>query len=110
MKKTLLRLALPAVLAIFASAPGYTLVPQPQGEEGMRMSHDAPPRAKRETRPVRPGRNHMWIKGYWERQNDQWAWAGGRWEEPARRGSRWIKPRYHHEKDGYRYEAGRWSK
>lgn len=96
MRNTLLRLALPVALAIFAGAPGYAMHRQPQEEEGLRRSPDAPPRARRETRSARPGRNHMWI--------------GGCWEEPSRKGSTWIKPRYHHAKDGYRYEAGRWSK
>jgi hypothetical protein len=109
MQKNLLRFALPAVLAIFAYAPGYTIVPKPQEHEGMRMAQDAPPRSRHETRPSRPSKDHLWINGYWERQNEKWAWAGGRWETPSRKGSTWIKPKYHHEKDGYRYEAGRWS-
>jgi len=73
------------------------------------FAHDAPPRARSEVRTPRPGPNHVWVGGYWERQNEQWAWSAGRWEEPGERG-RWIKPRYHHEKQGYRYEPGRWER
>jgi hypothetical protein len=111
MQKKFVNLFLPAALAVFICGPAFTQNNKAvdRGAAGVKMSHTAPPRARTEKRSARPSPNHTWIGGYWEPQNEQWAWAPGRWEEPTVMGSRWVKPKYHHEKDGYHYEAGHWS-
>ncbi|WP_306602035.1 hypothetical protein [Geothrix sp. 21YS21S-2] len=91
-------------------SPAQTTLGVHVGPIGMGYAHDAPPRPRMERRGRRPGRHHHWVGGYWERQNDAWAWSRGRWEEPRERGAHWVRPRYHHEHDGYRYEAGRWER
>jgi hypothetical protein len=111
MQKTFQNWLLPAAIALFGCAP---MIAQNMDRPSHDMAGDhtvrhAPPRAKMEKKSVRPSSNHTWITGYWEPRNEQWAWAPGRWEEPAAKGDRWTKPKYHHEKDSYRYEAGRWS-
>ena len=110
MLKKLAVVIIPAMLSLGVGTAGYAQVRAGVeiGSVGIGFAHDAPPRARVEVRGHRPSRNHQWVGGYWERQNDQWAWSAGRWEEPSERGSHWVKPQYHHEKDGYRYEAGRW--
>ena len=109
MQFNLAKFALPAVLIICAAAPSYA-VEGPERGSSSRMAQHAPPKNRAEKRPARPSSNHTWIGGYWEPQNDQWAWSAGRWEEPSEHGSRWIKPTYRHDKGGYHYEAGRWSR
>ena len=104
MKKNLAIFILPALLAVFAGSPAYS-----QGPAETHYAKDAPPRARMEKRPARPSPDHQWVGGYYERQNDQWAWSAGRWEQPSAKGDRWVKPRYHHEKGGYRYEEGHWN-
>ena len=111
MEKSLARMVLPAVLAALSCAPAFAQirVGVDLGAVKIRIAPDAPPPLRHETRPSRPGRNHVWIAGYWDRQGDRWDWAPGRWEEPSQRGSRWVKPRYQREGGAYRYEPAHWS-
>lgn len=111
MQKSLVKLAIPAVLALFTSAPAFSQVRigVDLGAVRIRIAPDAPPRPRYERRTPRPGPNHVWIAGYWDREGDSWGWAPGRWEEPSQRGSTWIRPQYRREGGAYRYEPGRWS-
>ena len=105
------RLALPAVFAALCCLPAVAQIRLgvDLGAVRIRIAPDAPPPLRVEARPHRPSRNHVWIGGYWDRQDDRWAWAPGRWEEPAERTHHWIKPRYQREGGAYRYEPGHWS-
>lgn len=111
MQKRLATLALPAILAVFSSVPASAQirVGVDLGAVRIRIAPEAPPPPRVEVRMARPSRAHVWIGGYWDRQDDRWAWAPGRWEEPSQRGSRWIRPQYRREGEAYRYEPGRWS-
>jgi hypothetical protein len=111
MQKPLKILAVPLLLALITGVPAFaqTHIGAQVGSVRIHIARDAPPRNRVEIRTHRPSRNHQWINGYWERQNDQWAWSGGRWEQPSERGARWIKPKYHKDHDGYHYTEGRWS-
>jgi WXXGXW repeat (2 copies) len=111
MQKNLAKLLFPAVLVVFSCAPAFAQVRVgvDLGAIRIRIAPDAPPPLRVENRPPRPSRNHIWIGGSWDRQNDQWAWAPGRWEEPAQRGSSWVKPQYRKDSGAYRYEPGHWS-
>jgi WXXGXW repeat (2 copies) len=114
MQKKMARLVLPAtfaVIAAFASAPASAQIRVGVDLPSIhiRVAPDAPPPMRHEIQMVRPSRRHVWIGGYWDRQDDRWAWAPGRWEEPDRRGVRWVRPRYQPERGFYRYEPGHWS-
>lgn len=111
MQKTLARLVLPAVFAAFSFTPGFAQIRLgvELGPIHVRVAPDAPPPIRHEVRMYRPSRSHVWIAGYWDRQDDRWAWSEGRWEEPRQRGSRWVRPRYQRESGAYRYEPGHWS-
>jgi len=111
MQKTLARLVLPAVLAVLSAAPATAQIRIGVDLPSIhiRVAPDAPPPPQVEVRMARPSRNHRWIAGYWDRQDDRWAWAPGRWERPSRRGSSWVAPRYRREGGAYRYEPGHWS-
>jgi len=105
------RLALPAVFAALCCLPAVAQIRLgvDLGAVRIRIAPDAPPPLRVEARPHRPSRNHVWIGGYWDRQDDRWAWAPGRWEEPGQRGSSWVKAQYRREGGAYRYEPGHWS-
>jgi hypothetical protein len=75
----------------------------------IRVGHRAPPRLQREHRPPRPGRDSLWIRGFWHWQGNDWDWVPGRWERPSHRGARWVKPRYAREGSAWHYEPGHWS-
>ena len=111
MNHRLARLVMPAALAVFSCAPSFAQIRigVDFGAVRIRIAPEAPPPPRVEYRMERPGRNHIWIAGYWDRQDDRWAWAPGRWEVPSQRGSRWIRPQYRQEAGAYRYEPGRWS-
>jgi hypothetical protein len=102
---------IPAVLATLSSVPSFAQirVGVDLGAIFIRIAPEGPPPPRMERRMRRPGPQHVWIEGYWDRRDDRWAWESGRWEEPARRGSYWIKPQYHRESGAIRYEPGRWS-
>jgi WXXGXW repeat (2 copies) len=95
--------------AVLAAIPAFSQVRADLGPLHIRIATDAPPRVRFETRTTRPYRDAVWINGYWDRQDDQWAWSSGRWERPSDRRNRWIKPRYRREGRAWRYEPGRWS-
>jgi len=111
MQKKLAVLILPAVFVALSCMPAFAQVRLgvDLGAIHVRVAPDAPPPVRVEVRPYRPSRNHVWIGGYWDRQDDRWAWAPGRWEEPGQRGSRWVRPQYRREYGSYRYEPGHWS-
>jgi len=111
MKKSVAGMVLPTALLMFSSAPGFAQIRLgvDLGAVSIRMASDGPPPNRVERRTARPSRNHQWIDGYWDRQEDRWAWAPGRWEEPGQSGSNWVKPQYRKEGGGTRYEPGHWS-
>ncbi len=111
MQKKLAGLVLPAALAVFSCAPAFAQIRigVDLGAVRIRIAPEAPPPPRMEVRMARPSRNHMWIQGYWDRQDDRWAWAPGRWERPEQRGASWVRPQYRPEGGAYRYEPGHWS-
>lgn len=111
MKMRLATLMIPAVLAVSGHAPAFAQIRigVDFGAVQIRIAPDAPPPLRREIRLPRPDRSQVWIQGYWDRRDDQWAWSPGRWERPDQRGSSWVRPQYRREDGAYRYEPGHWS-
>jgi hypothetical protein len=97
--------ALGALIAIPAAAQSRVDL----GPLHIRITGDAPPRARHEQRSARPYRDAVWIRGSWDRQDDRWTWISGRWERPSDRHSRWIDARYRREGRAWRYEPAHWS-
>lgn len=110
MLKRILQSVVPVALAVLAAAPLTAQIPLPPlpGLE-IRIGHSAPPAFRQEVRTVRPSRDHVWARGSWDWQGNDWAWTPGRWDRPERRGSRWIQARYAREGSGWRYEPAHWS-
>jgi hypothetical protein len=103
--KSMVLTALAGLIAI----PAVAQVRADLGPVHIRIATDAPPRAHRERRMARPHRDAVWIRGYWDRQDDRWVWISGRWEQPNDRHARWINARYRREGRAWRYEPGHWS-
>lgn len=116
MRATALAFLTTTLLVVPAPASAQTL---DLGPLHIRLSTDAPPRARYERRPARPYRDSVWIQGYWDRQQDSWSWIDGRWEQPRHANARWIQARYTREGCSWfnrrsnncrwRYEPAHWS-
>jgi hypothetical protein len=88
-----------------------TAQPMPPGlpDLQVRLVDDSPPRFRHEVRIQRPSRNHVWLKGHYDRGDRDWQWHEGRWAEPPARGVRWVAPRYGRYHGRVRYEPEHWS-
>ena len=95
--------------AVLVGIPAFAQIRADLGPVHIRIASDAPPKARYETRTARPDRDSVWIKGYWDRQGDQWAWSAGRWDRPSERNARWVNARYQREGSAWRYEPAHWS-
>jgi hypothetical protein len=113
MNKTFLKTLLPVALAVCAAAPAtaQVRVEVGVGPFDIRFAPDPPPPppVHPEFRTPPPGRDFIWIDGYWDRVGDRWEWCKGRWDRPGRRDARWVAPVYRRDGGGYRYEPGHWS-
>ena len=68
----------------------------------------APPHAVVEKRPVRPGREYVWIPGYHRWDGHAHVWVAGRWEQPPRPHAVWVAHKWEHRKGGYVLVEGHW--
>ena len=68
----------------------------------------APPHARIEHRPIRPGPDYVWVGGYHRYEGNAYVWVPGRWERPPRAHAVWVAPRWHHQHDGYVFVEGYW--
>ncbi len=82
-------------------------VPLPALE--IHVAHAAPPKLRIEHRPSRPGRDYVWVQGFWHWNGGGWDWVPGRWDRPDAYGVTWVGARYVHEGSAYVYQPGHWS-
>jgi hypothetical protein len=117
MYRRVLRSMVVTSLAALVAIPASAQVRADLGPLHIRIATDAPPRVRYERRTPRPHSDAIWIKGYWDREDDRWAWIPGRWERPNDGRARWIDARYTREgcpwyrrRDcAWRYEPAHWS-
>jgi hypothetical protein len=85
--------------------------PPPLPELHVRIVGTAPPPLRREVIVYRerPARDHVWVRGFYDWQGDDWAWVPGHWVAPPERSVRWVSPRYVRVDEGWRYEPAHWS-
>ncbi len=71
---------------------------------GITIGQPPPPRAYRV--PPRPGRDYLWVEGYWYPQGNgkHYKWHDGYWTRPPFAGAYWVDPYYY----GGRYVPGYW--
>lgn len=68
----------------------------------------APPRAVVEHRGRAPGRDYVWLPGFYRWGGSRYEWERGRWERPPRRDARWVAPRWRHRGHDYVFAEGHW--
>jgi hypothetical protein len=108
--RTLQRTILAATVLGGVAASALPQVPFPPPLPGLevRVTSGRPPALRREHQGHRPGRDYVWVKGFWHSGGRGWDWVPGRWERPAP-SAYWIAPRYIHVDRAYIYEPGHWS-
>ena len=67
-----------------------------------------PPPVREEVVVVRPGAEHVWIKGYWGLRNGEFEWNPGRWARPEPGFHAWVDARWEHEQRGWFFIEGHW--
>jgi len=68
----------------------------------------APPRAVVEHRGHAPGRDYVWVPGYYRWEGNHYTWERGRWDKPPHGHAKWIAPRWSHQRNGYVFSEGHW--
>ncbi len=82
---------------------GGASVARAQVSFGIRIG--PPPHARVEHRPARPGRDYVWVPGYWYPDHNHYVWHAGYWTRPPYEGAYWVPP---HRENGMFYD-GYWN-
>ena len=67
-----------------------------------------PPPPRREVVYGRPGRDHVWVNGYWAWRGGRHVWIAGHYEMPPRGHRTWIEPRWERRGGSHIFIEGRW--
>lgn len=67
-----------------------------------------PPPVRIERHGRRPGRDFVWVNGYWAYRGHQHVWVAGHWDRPPHGHRVWIEPRWEHRGGTYVFIEGRW--
>jgi WXXGXW repeat (2 copies) len=81
---------------------GGASVARAQVSFGIRIG--PPPAVRVEHRPARPGRDYVWVSGYWYPEHNRYVWHAGYWTRPPYEGAHWVAPR----RDNGMYYDGYW--
>jgi hypothetical protein len=94
---------------VAAAALPQIPVPPPLPGLSVQITTGRPPALRHERRGHRPGRDYVWVSGFWHWGGGRWDWVPGRWDRPPDTQAYWITPRYVRSERGYIYEPGHWS-
>ena len=101
------------LLAAVLSVSPYTVSaqppPPPLPDLHVRVFDNPPPPFRPEVRIERPSPQHVWLRGHYDRDDRDWAWHEGRWEQPPARHVRWVAPRYRRVHGKVHYYPEHWS-
>ena len=67
----------------------------------------APPPPVTEVIPQSPGRNYVWVPGYWV-WHDRWLWQGGHYERAPRDRAVWQEGRWVERNGEWYWQPGGW--
>lgn len=68
----------------------------------------APPPLRHEWRGHRPGRDFIWVSGYWRWDGGRHVWVAGHWMRPPQGHRVWVAPRWEHRGGTYVFIEGTW--
>ena len=72
------------------------------------MVRGAPPREIVERIPSSPGRDYVWLPGYWAAERERWVWVSGRWAKPPRANARYERPHWEAHGEEFHFSVGVW--
>ncbi len=78
------------------------------GPAGAIIINTAPPPPRHEIRGRRPGREYVWISGYWGFEHGRHYWVPGRWERPPHGRHGWVESRWQRRGGSYVLIQGHW--
>jgi hypothetical protein len=82
---------------VVATAPARTIVVR-----------ESPPAPREEVIGVAPSTDHVWVRGYWLRSNNRWAWVPGHYERRPRAGVAWVEGHWDRTSRGWVWTPGHW--
>ena len=83
------------------------VVAQPPGQQVV-VVHKRPPAPRREVRPRRPSRRHVWVGGHWRWRRGRYVWVRGYWQVPPRGRAHWVAAHWRRHRGDWVFVAGRW--
>ena len=89
-----------------AAAEEAAAEPQ-QAEPEMAAAETEPPEPVYEEPPPQPDPAQVWVEGFWDWYNDQWAWRSGAWRT-APAGMAYVRPHYEVVKGRVAFTRGHW--
>jgi hypothetical protein len=105
------KLAIPVVACIASlSATGCAVREEVVAEPRPVQVRYAPPVEERvEVAPPAPSAEHIWVRGHWYWNGDQYVWQPGHYEV-RRVGYRWVPAHYENRGGVYYYVQGHWAR
>ena len=89
-------------------AQRVVVVKQQPGPDQVIVVTKRPPSPRREVRPRRPSRRHVWVGGYWSYRSSNYVWVKGRWAVPPRHGGKWVAGHWSKRSGGWVWVTGYW--
>ena len=83
------------------------VVAKPSASIDVVYVQNAPPKPLVETRPERPGKEAVWMPGYWRWNGHKYVWVSGRWEAKPR-GRVWMPGHWEKKPRGWVWVPGQW--
>jgi WXXGXW repeat (2 copies) len=68
-----------------------------------------PPPLRVEVMSERPSAEHVWIRGHWSGNGNDYAWTAGHWERREQGRREWVEGKWEHEKRGWHWVEGHWN-
>ena len=93
---------------VLSGTPGCAIYLRPAPPPGAMFVMREPPHMREEILIARPGRDHVWIGGYWHWREPEYLWIPGRWELPPPRMRNWVAGAWHHDRRGWFFIQGHW--
>jgi hypothetical protein len=91
-----------ALLAALACAGGMSL--------SVVYAERRPPPDRVEVVVAAPGRDYVWMRGYWRWERNDYVWISGRWVRPERGYRKWVPGHWKESRHRWYWVEGHWAR